>query len=514
MPATSPVSVDPEAGYAVAGLMELDKHATRPVAIERSNKWPVLAVRVALDACLINLGFVIAYIARYDWQLGREIAVQNYVPISSYLAIQLGITVLILLLFQVKGLYRMPRASGRLDEISIIASSVTTAMAVLIVVVFLYRPIFYSRLIFAYGWAAIIVMVSLEKLLAYQIRIALWKRNVGVRRVLVVGNGRAGQRIMKDILDNPNLGYRLVGYVDDSPDPSPWMLPAPRGRAEDLVQLGRTDDIQNITDKYDVQEVIVALPWTSDENVVSVTNRCRDSGVAFALVPDLFEMRFSQVKIDQINGIPLIGLRESAIRGWNLYVKRATDMCLALISLVLTSPVSLAVALAVKLDSRGPVLFRQIRVGKGGREFVAYKFRSMCQDAERQQKELAGLNEVAGPIFKMHRDPRITRVGRFIRRFSLDELPQLLNIVAGHMSWVGPRPPIPSEVENYEDWHLDRLEVIPGLTGLWQISGRSDLSFDEMVKLDLYYAENWSLWLDLKILLLTLPAVISGKGAY
>ena len=195
-------------------------------------------------------------------------------------------------------------------------------------------------------------------------------------------------------------------------------------------------------------------------------------------------------------------------------VKRIIDVIGSAVLLLVLSPIFLLIAICIRIDSPGPVIFRQKRLGLGGRGFVFYKFRSMCVDAETSREKILHLNEVSGPIFKIRNDPRITRVGRWLRRYSLDELPQLLNVLKGDMSFVGPRPPLPCEVENYEDWHLRRLSVVPGITCLWQVSGRSKLSFDDWVRLDLQYIDSRSLWLDIRILLKTIPAVISGEGAY
>jgi exopolysaccharide biosynthesis polyprenyl glycosylphosphotransferase len=231
-------------------------------------------------------------------------------------------------------------------------------------------------------------------------------------------------------------------------------------------------------------------------------------------VPDLLQLALSRVDIEDLGGIPIIGVKEISITGWNLAFKRASDIVLSLAVLIFLSPLLLLISVAIKLDSPGPALFKQVRVGKGGRRFICYKFRSMRQGAEEERPQLADLDEVVGPIFKIRHDPRCTRVGRFLRRTSLDELPQLYNVLRGEMSLVGPRPPIPLEVEQYQEWHRKRLEVSPGMTGLWQVSGRSQLTFDEMCLLDIYYLENWSPLLDLKIALKTIPAVLAGRGAY
>jgi exopolysaccharide biosynthesis polyprenyl glycosylphosphotransferase len=225
-------------------------------------------------------------------------------------------------------------------------------------------------------------------------------------------------------------------------------------------------------------------------------------------------LALSRVDIEDLGGIPIIGVKEVSITGWNLAFKRASDIVVSLAVLILLSPLLLLISVAIKLDSPGPILFKQVRVGKGGRKFVCYKFRSMRQGAEKERPQLADRDEVAGPTFKIRHDPRCTRVGRFLRRTSMDEFAQLYNVLRGEMSLVGPRPAIPFELEQYQEWHRKRLEVSPGITGLWQVSGRSQLTFDEMCLLDIYYLENWSPLLDLKIAIKTIPTVVGGRGAY
>jgi exopolysaccharide biosynthesis polyprenyl glycosylphosphotransferase len=222
----------------------------------------------------------------------------------------------------------------------------------------------------------------------------------------------------------------------------------------------------------------------------------------------------NSLKVQELNGVPLIDFKENQLTGWNYVMKRACDISLALFAILCASIPMLIVAIAIKLDSKGPILFRQTRVGKDGKLFKCLKFRSMHVNAEQMLEALRQHNQTGGITFKMANDPRRTRVGKIIRRTSLDELPQFFNILFGEMSFVGPRPPIVKEVEKYENWHYRRLEVTPGLSGLWQVSGRSNLSYEEMVKLDIYYAEHWSLWLDIKIIAKTLPAVLRGDGAF
>jgi exopolysaccharide biosynthesis polyprenyl glycosylphosphotransferase len=238
------------------------------------------------------------------------------------------------------------------------------------------------------------------------------------------------------------------------------------------------------------------------------------ANVRTRIVPDLFQMTLSRMQIEDVAGVPMIGVKEVSISGLNHFIKRSVDVTVAAVGLAAGAPIVALVALMIKLESPGPVLFRQERVGKNGRRFELYKFRSMVEGAEKQVDALNALNEADGPIFKIRNDPRITTLGKWLRRLSLDELPQFYNVLRGDMSLIGPRPPLPAEVARYQEWHKRRLEVSPGLTGLWQVSGRSELTFDEMALLDIYYIENWSLGLDTKIFWQTIPRVLFGSGAY
>ena len=262
-----------------------------------------------------------------------------------------------------------------------------------------------------------------------------------------------------------------------------------------------------------IDQVIITLPWQYHRKTVRLVADAEHAGVRARVVPDLFQLSLGGVDVEAINGIPLISIKQSALTGFNLVVKRAFDLTLGG-PMILTVAVLACIAAGIKLDSPGPVFFRQERVGKNGKPFTVYKFRSMYEDAESGSKNCRAHNEADGPIFKMKDDPRRTRVGRFIRKTSLDELPQLINVLRGEMSIVGPRPGLPSEVAQYQEWHRKRLEAQPGITGLWQVSGRSNLTFDEMVMLDIYYAENWSVGMDLRIMLRTVPQVLFGEGAY
>jgi exopolysaccharide biosynthesis polyprenyl glycosylphosphotransferase len=296
----------------------------------------------------------------------------------------------------------------------------------------------------------------------------------------------------------------VIGFVDDDR----------LGDFGRFRHLGGLDDVERLAGEEEIDQVIVALPAASHAAILRIVDHCRQGQVSFKIVPDLYEMSLSRVDVDTVSGIPLIGLKDVSIQGWNALTKRAIDLLVSGLALLVLSPLMGLIALLIRLESKGPVFYPNTRIGKDGEPFTMLKFRSMRQDADQMRTALLERKDGDNRLFKDRKDPRRTRVGTVIRRWSLDELPQFWNVFRGDMSVVGPRPQIPPEVANYEDWHYKRLAVSPGLTGLWQVSGRSELTFDEMVIYDIYYIENWSLGLDFRILLRTIPAVLHGRGAF
>jgi exopolysaccharide biosynthesis polyprenyl glycosylphosphotransferase len=480
----------------------------------RSRRLVALAT-LLWDQALIFAGFAFAYWLRYsaDWpepfdSIIFEVATQNWVPFSAFLPIILPLMLLLGLRFAARGLYRSSTRLTVLDQLGIIVGSTLTGMALLIVFVFLYKPFYYSRLIFVFAGVAIITLLSSWRLIAAGFRHWQWSRGIGRERVLVVGGTGLGQQVMSGIASSPGLGYTLAGYVDDRPI-------VEGDRATRIYRhLGPLDEFERVLRQSDVQQVILALPFWEQGRLPELVAICQSLGVGYQVAPDFYQLSFDRVDMLQLSGVPLLRPKEIRLRGANLLLKRAIDVGAILLTAPFTLPLALLIALIIRLDGKGPVLFRQTRVGKGGHTFTCLKFRTMVPEAEALRAELQAQNEADGPLFKMRDDPRITRVGGFLRRSSLDELPQLLNVLRGEMSLIGPRPALPEEVACYEPWHRRRLEVQPGCAGLAQALGRSDMSFDEQIRLDIYYAENWSLSMDLRILLMVVPAVISGRGAY
>jgi exopolysaccharide biosynthesis polyprenyl glycosylphosphotransferase len=327
------------------------------------------------------------------------------------------------------------------------------------------------------------------------------------QRTLILGSGLVAGQVVEKIRNNPQFGLIPVGIVDDE---------VHNVGTPDLPWLGRFSDLSKIIEMQNIDRVIIAFSRVSHEELLEAIRASRDAAVAVDVVPRLFEFLDGVRSLDQIGGLPLLSIGVPTFASTSVAAKRVLDVVGSLTLILLFSPVMIATAIAIKLESPGPIFFRQPRAGRGNRSFNLIKFRSMYVDAEERKRDLDEMNEANdGVMFKIREDPRVTRVGRFIRRFSIDESPQLFNVLTGKMSLVGPRPLIfPETAALEEHWHLRRLELRPGITGPWQVYGRSQSPFQEMVRFDYQYVAGWSLVRDLEILLATLPAVFSGRGAY
>lgn len=467
----------------------------------RETPWWV----IASDIVLFNASIAIAYWTRYELECFREISYHH--PLSAYLPFGLLFTVLMLLTFRMDQVYRRWPGRRWLDQIYRIINATAKSTVVMLAVTFVLQPLEYSRLLLIEAGIIAVVLLGGARAIQNTVIARLHRRGVGALRAIIVGAGEVGRTIMRTVVARPGLGYRIVGFVDDNPEKGDSNI----GRFEGL---GPIENLPKLIEEHDVDEVIITLPWMYHRKIMAVVRACQQRNVNVHIVPDLFQMSLSRVDVDDLGGVPLVGVREVGFGQQVRTIKRAIDIVGGAVCLTLGAPLLGLIAVAIRLDSPGPVIFRQTRVGANGRRFQIYKFRSMVEGAEEELDDLRDLNEVDGPVFKMRDDPRVTRVGRFLRRTSLDELPQFWNVLRGDMSLVGPRPPLPSEIDEYAEWHKKRLEVRPGVTGLWQVSGRSLLSFDEQALLDIYYIENWSLWLDFQILLRTIPQVLFASGAY
>jgi exopolysaccharide biosynthesis polyprenyl glycosylphosphotransferase len=408
--------------------------------------------------------------------------------------------------FAAQGLYRPARLRWA-DEMSAVARAAPLAAVALFAV---------ARV---GGWLSVGLwtafcfgLVSLSFVtggrVAWRVVAGRLRRGGRLKSLLIVGGGRRGQRLAEQVVERPELGYRLLGYVESDPAFSFYEL-------AERPWLGRLEDLPRLVADTVVDEVVVALPVKSRYAEIERVVAClEEQGVTAHLLSDLFPAHLARAQAAEFEGTPLVSLLGAPGGDWRAEVKRLIDVTLALAALVVLLPLFAVVALAIKLDSRGPVFFVQRRMGYHKREFRLFKFRTMTPDAEVRMKEVEHLNEKDGPVFKIKDDPRVTRVGRWLRRTSVDELPQLVNVALGEMSLVGPRPLSLRDARGLsEAWQKRRFSVKPGITGLWQVSGRSDLSFERWMRLDLEYIDRWSVALDLRILCRTIPAVLTARGA-
>ena len=390
---------------------------------------------------------------------------------------------------------------------------------------FAFREFSYSRGVFALDFALALVVFSVFHLGLRYLQTLIRKRDINLIPTLIVGTNSEAEQTIRELRERRDLGYRVVGIV--APDDSKFQISNSKFQnLNEVPVVGNLDELPEIIRALEIQEVIITDSSIPSEKLFEAMMHIeRKQKVEFRLAPSLFNFLPQKTSVEQIGVLPMVRLFREPLSDAERFIKRISDIVISSLLLVLLSPVWILIALFIKFDSRGAILFRQERVGMDGRKFLCYKFRTMKADAdeaihrEAYRKNIEGLREAnAGndekPVFgKVKNDARITNAGKFLRRTSLDELPQFLNVLKSEMSVVGARPPIPYEVEEYDIWHRKRLDMKPGITGLWQVSGRNRLSFDEMVKIDLFYIENWSLWLDLKIILLTLPAILRGDGA-
>jgi exopolysaccharide biosynthesis polyprenyl glycosylphosphotransferase len=354
-------------------------------------------------------------------------------------------------------------------------------------------------------WALAIVLVTAGRAVA---RMYAQRRPDYLQRAVVVGAGDVGQVVARKLVKHREYGIEVLGFVDDQP----------RALGEDvdhLPILGSPKLLPNLVRTHGIDRVLIAFSTDRPEDTLAILRAVKGLGVQLDLVPRLFEIVGPNAGLHTVEGLPLVGLTTTKPFPFAMRIKRLVDIAGSLFGLTVTAPLLAAIAIAIKLDSRGPVIYKQPRRGKHGSEFRIFKFRTMYLDAEARKAEIMHMNQVDGPLFKIKgEDPRVTRVGRFLRKTSLDELPQFWNVLRGEMSLVGPRPFILPEADQITGWANCRLDMTPGITGLWQMLGRNEIPFDEMVRLDYLYVSDWSLWWDLKILIKTIPAVLSRRFAY
>lgn len=462
------------------------------------------------DILLINLMYWVSYVIRYSLEFPYPVPAQYETPFGPYIPYGLFLMLLCLLAFNFNALYDSIRRKRRwIDDFYTIINGTATSIVIVMAVTFFLQPPFYSRGMLVLAGVLIIVALGAARLGLKLIQNGLRRRGIGVENVLLVGAGNMGRAVWGTVLADPTLGYQVVGFLDDDPEKATSKLGNTPG-------LGRISDLKEVLKVNAIDEVMVTIPWDNHRKIMRIVNECNEIGTRVRVVPDVFRQRLSNIDLHSLNGIPLMGGADvSSFTRTDRLIKRFIDYLLCLLVLPILLIVFGIIAILIKLDSPGPVIFKQKRIGKNGRPFRLLKFRSMVVGAEKLQSQMEPENPVDRVYsVKDKNDPRVTRVGKWLRTTSLDELPQLINVLRGEMTLVGPRPNTPDEVAKYHPWQQKRLSALPGITGLWQVSGRSNMTFDEGCLLDIFYIENWSIDLDFRILLQTIPRVLFRDGAY
>jgi exopolysaccharide biosynthesis polyprenyl glycosylphosphotransferase len=409
------------------------------------------------------------------------------------------------ILFSALGMHRSRRLEKKEQELLDILKLTTISTFILLGFSVLCNIRLIDKLFLMNYWSISSLLLILSRItLRLTLKITrLYGRNL--RHMVIIGSGKRAQKFARLIHQKPELGYNIIGFVDDH-----W------GGLDSRVNLiSRLDGFQELLRKKAIDEVVLALPVKSHYDTINaIIKACEEQGITVRFLSDLFNLNFAKSQAGNLEDVPVLTLHSPFVEHPTLLVKRIMDIVVSSILLVLLFPVLLLVAILIKLDSRGPIFFIQDRVGYNKRRFKLFKFRSMVQGAELRQDELEGMNEISGPVFKIKNDPRLTRLGKCLRRTSFDELPQLINVLKGDMSLVGPRPLPIRDYNGFDvDWHRRRFSVRPGITCLWQVNGRSSIAFDKWMKLDMEYIDNWSLMLDMKILFKTIPIILRGTGA-
>lgn len=456
------------------------------------------------DLILIVTAFFLAYWIRdtfFSDPYGKLVEIDKYLWLLLFI---IPTWSFLLYYFQ---LYQSFRTKQFWAEPLAISKAVLLGTLLLGAAIFVFKLHDLSRLFVVLFGGMAFVLVSTERITLRVIaKQARW-RGFNTRNILLVGTGRRAREIAKVLEDHKEWGFKLIGLVGDNSDGEPV-------KAGGYPVIGHIHQIPEILQHQVVDEVIFAVSRKKLEELETIFLLCEELGVRARVAVNFFPHMIAKIHLDDLYGVPLLTFTTTPYNEFLLAFKRAFDLVVSGLLLVVLSPLFLFITITIKLTSKGPVFFKQTRVGLNGRRFTLYKFRSMVQDAEAQKQELLHLNEMDGPVFKIKGDPRLTPIGRFLRKTSLDELPQLINVLNGDMSIVGPRPPLPEEVAQYKRWQRRRLSMKPGLTCLWQIHGRSQIvDFNQWMELDLQYIDNWSLQLDFEIFLKTIPVVLLGKGA-
>jgi exopolysaccharide biosynthesis polyprenyl glycosylphosphotransferase len=455
---------------------------------------------ILVDSVVISLAYLFAFLL-------RGLIKEGDITLSRFLiTLVIAIPYWCLTLYA-NGIYLSMRTRSYLEILWALIKSAVMTFLMLGTFIFLFKLTFMSRLFFLLFIGLSLLFIWVEKTAIFMSAHYVRRQGLNTRRLLIVGTGKRAVEFVKRVDRHPEWGFEVVGAVDDEPSRGIHQV----GR---LAVLGSFEDIPSIFHREAVDEVVFVVPRSRLNSLQGAIDDCETEGVVVTVAVDLFDTKLARSSVTELDGLPLLHFKTTRAKEWELLLKRLFDFVIAGAGIIVLSPLFLILSILIKVSSRGPVFFKQARLGLSGRRFTLYKFRTMRLGAQDVLSDVADLNQMTTPEFRDKKTRWITPVGRLMRKFSLDELPQLFNVFIGHMSIVGPRPTVPDEVEKYKDWHRRRFSMKPGITCLWQVNGRNNVAFEDWMKLDLEYLDSWSLWLDAKILLKTVPVVLFGIGAY
>jgi exopolysaccharide biosynthesis polyprenyl glycosylphosphotransferase len=452
------------------------------------------ALLVPIDYLVLLGAATASYFLRFESFVIDIRPVVFDMELSEYIKIAYIILIAFIAIFIFSGLYSF-RRKALLEEIRSVLFAVSTATLIIVIAFFFDANLFSSRFIVLAFWVLAIIFIVLERIIVFFVKKLFYRNGIGIKRIVIVGQDNNTLNLIGMIKHYPSYGFRVVEHLRSFTE-----------KDENYLATLRT--------KVVIDEVVQAdvnLPLDQKE---ALLNYCQENQIGFKYIASLLQTKMINFSVSTMSGVPMIEIMHTSLDGWGRIIKRFYDIVLSFVGCILLLPISLIVGMAIKSESKGPLFVKLTRVGVKGSQFNLYKYRSMIDNAHDMKKDIMDKNERAdGPLFKMQNDPRVTKVGKFIRKWSIDELPQLFNVLKGDMSIVGPRPHEPEEVEKYAKSQRKLLTIKSGITGMAQVSGRSNLQFDDEVKLDSYYIENWSAWLDLQILVKTIFVVLLRKGS-
>ena len=482
------------------------KVVSQPMSIRAMWRLYYLTLVVA-DVIMIAVAFRLAYLVRFELSI-PFFQLEVTPDLIYYQTLVLILLPMWVLIFAAAGLYSRENLLGGTREYSLIFNSVTFGIVLVILILFLVPNFVLARGWLILAWLMTFLTVGSSRFLMRRAVYLLRSKGYFLAPTLIIGANQEGRLIADQLTSSPASGLQLLGFIDDRFAPGTTLF-------QNLCVLGSLDHITNLIKTYKVEEVIIATSAVSRDDMVSLFRRYGISRhVNLRLSSGLFEIITTGLQVKELAYVPLVSVNKVRLTGADQVMKTILDYSLTIPGLIFITPILILISLAIKLDSPGPVMHRRRVMGVNGKEFDAFKFRTMYTNGDEILASHPELQAQLAQDHKLKYDPRITRIGAILRKFSLDELPQLFNILRGEMSLVGPRMFAPDEMEKYQQWGINLLTVRPGLTGLWQVSGRSNLNYENRVRLDMYYIRNWTIWLDLQLLWQTIPAVIKGEGAY